>query len=196
MDQQTVIFLGTQGSGKGTQVELLKQFLKTKDGQRETVFFEAGGDLRRFGEEEGYTQKRVDASLKRGELQPDFITLYLMSKLFLEKIHCDEHLIIDGFPRLIPQLLVFETAMQFYEKKPALIFLTISDEEAVSRLMKRGRNDDSAENIRKRLAWTREQVMPTVERIRESPLFRCFEINGERSPEEVHNDILGKLGLQ
>ncbi len=196
MEQQTVIFLGPQGSGKGTQVELFKRFLQEKDPGRNIVHFEAGKALRAFGEEGGHTPALVNASLRRGELQPMFILAHVMARVFIAQSTGNDHFVVDGFPRTSEQLALFDSAMHFYQQThPTLLFINISVEAAVRRLMARGRSDDSESSIRTRLSWTREQVMPTIAQFRKDPEYRFIEINGERTIEEVHRDILNNLQL-
>lgn len=196
MNQLTAIFLGPQGSGKGTQVGLLKDYLAKHDPERPVMHLDMGASLREFGKSGGYTQELVHASLLRGELQPAFLSSYLMAKFFVENLKGDEHLVIDGFPREIVQAEIFDTAMRFYKREPFLLLINISDDEAVARLLKRGRADDTEESIRHRLSWSRAQVMPTVEAYRKNPLYRVMDVDGARPVEEVHQDILRKLGLQ
>ena len=176
------------------QVELLQEFLK-EGGTREVLFLEVGAELRAFGAQEGYTQAQVGASLARGEIQPGFISGYLASKFFIEHLHTDSHLIIDGFPRNEENWMTLLSAMGFYKRNPTLIYLKISDEEAVKRLLLRKRYDDTAEGIQKRLAWSRGQVLPIIEKFRLQPEYRVLEIDGERPVEEIHQDILKQLGL-
>ena len=196
MQPQTIIFLGPQGSGKGTQVELLKTFLKNADPARTIAHLEMGAELRKFAGEGGYTQELTQGILDRGEMVPAFLSSHLMSKFLIGNLKGDEHLFVDGFPREPKQAAIFDTAITFYKRpNPTLLFVNISDNEAVVRLLKRGRHDDTEESIRNRLAWSREQVMPTIENYRANPLYRFVEINGEQTPEQVHADVLKALGL-
>lgn len=196
MDRKTLLFLGPQGSGKGTQVQLLKEALGKRDPNRVIVHFEAGGALRAFSATQGYTQDLVNASLARGELQPLFVTGFVMAQAFISSMKGDEHLIVDGFPRSLEQLSVFDSAMKFYKReKPTLLYVNVSDEECIKRLLKRGRSDDTEESIRNRLSWTRNQVMPTVEWFRKNPEYQVIDVDGERTVEEIHQDILQKLDI-
>ena len=196
MEQQTIIFLGPQGSGKGTQVQLLKDYLTLQDPSRPIIHIDMGAELRKFVSGGGYTQDAVDASLKRGELQPVFLTGYLVAKAFIDGLKGNEHVIVDGFPRTLENLMFFNSGVSFYKRlHPTLLYVNVSDEEAIKRLIKRGRYDDTEDNIRKRLQWTRDQVMPTVEQFRANPDYRCLEINGEQSVEDVQKEIITKLGL-
>ncbi len=193
MEQQTIIFLGPQGSGKGTQVGLLQNFLKQND-SRDVVYLEVGATLREFGAEAGYTQELVGASVKRGELQPGFISGYLASKFLIENLHGNEHLIVDGFPRNEENWMTLVSAFDFYKReRPTVVYINISDEEAVKRLLLRNRSDDTEEGIRKRLAWSHKQAAPIIEHFRSHSSYSVLDIDGERSIEVIHKDIIDKL---
>jgi len=195
VNTQTTIFLGPQGSGKGTQAKLLKEYLERNDSVHSVRYLEMGRSLREFGESGGYTQQLVHESLLRGELQPAFLSSYLMAKFFIEEVKGEEHIVVDGFPRELVQANIFDTAIEFYKRKPVLLYVNVPDEEAVARLLKRGRNDDTEEGIRHRLSWSRVQMMPTIEAYKNNALYRVVEINGAQEREAVHQNILKALSL-
>ncbi|HEX8993640.1 MAG TPA: nucleoside monophosphate kinase, partial [Candidatus Paceibacterota bacterium] len=132
MELQTIVFLGPQGSGKGTQVELLAKFLEQNDPAHPTFHFSVGELLREFGLETGYTEARVHESLLGGNMQPSFISSYLVARFFIRHLEGREHLILDGYPRSPENIVSFDSAMQFYGRvQPTLIYLTLPDEESV-----------------------------------------------------------------
>jgi adenylate kinase len=107
-----------------------------------------------------------------------------------------EHLIIDGFPRTADQVPALDSAFEFFDAKPiTVVCINISDQEAVTRLLKRGRSDDTEESIRTRLQWSREQTMPNIEWFKKQSEYKVLEIDGERTVEEIQKDILAQLGL-
>jgi adenylate kinase family enzyme len=61
-------------------------------------------------------------------------------------------------------------------------------------LLARGRNDDTEEAIRRRLAWTKTDVMPQLELLksRGRPI---HEIDGEPDIDTIHQSILAALKL-
>src|SRR5205085_2657051 len=99
--------------------------------------------------------------MEKGGLLPTFLSVHVFSEQLMHEMKGNEHLIIDGFPRTEDQVPVLDSAMRFYKReKPTIIYINISDEEAVRRLIKRGRSDDTEAGIRQRLAWTREHMEP------------------------------------
>lgn len=195
MNQQTLIFLGPQGSGKGTQVQLLKDFLAKQD-NRHIVYFTAGTALRAFTASEGYTQEKVTPLIASGKLMPTFITTSLFSQRLIGSMTGNEHLILDGFPRTLDQIPDLDTALKFYErKKPTVVYISLSDEAAKERLHKRGRTDDTEEGIEERLRWSHNEAAQVNNWFKNNPDYTFIEINGERSIEEVHQDVLKQLTL-
>ena len=107
MDQQTVIFLGPQGSGKGTQVQLFKKFLQDSDPARTIVHMEMGAALRQFSsvENAGYTQDMVRAAMSLYTTAPnglpggdDLGTMsgwYVLSALGLYPVMGGDDLVVD-----------------------------------------------------------------------------------------------------
>ncbi len=191
----TVIFLGPQGSGKGTQVALLKEFLSKQD-NRSIVYFTAGTALRAFSVGEGYTQERIRPMIIAGKLIPDFITNQLFSSRLIGGIHGDEHIILDGFPRTILQTPDLESALQFYNRQNAVVIqIQLSENVAKERMQGRKREDDTQESIEERLRWSRENAEEIGAWFKAHPTYQFFEINGERTIEEVHADILKALGF-
>ncbi len=187
--------MGLQGSGKGTQLRLLKERL-AKDSERSIVHFDAGASLREFFAAGGYTQEKVKASMSRGEIQPVFLPAFLWASCFITRITGDEHILVDGSPRSLLEGELLDGALKFYGRKtPTVIFLNVSEPVAMERLLKRGRHDDTEEGIRERFRWYREIAMRTVDFYRGRPEYRVLDINGEQTPEEVDADIKKKLGI-
>ena len=195
MEELTVIFLGPQGSGKGTQVALLKEYIAKHD-TRSVVYFTAGTGSRAFAAGEGYTQEKVRPLIAAGKLIPTFITTELFSSRLIGSIHGNEHIILDGFPRTVDQTPTLDTAMKFYERKGVTVLLfTLPDEVARERLHMRGRNDDTEEGIEERLRWSHEEGTQVKEWFKANPFYTYVEIHGEKPVEEVHRDVLAALGL-
>ncbi len=196
MNQLTAVFLGPQGCGKGTQIALLKEFLSTNDAARPVVHFEMGKQLRELASRDGYTPQKVRQVLADGELISYFISSAQFSNYLIDHMHGNEHLIVDGFPRQADQVPALHSAMEFYNREKIFVLcINISDDEAVARLLKRGRHDDTEESIRHRLRWSREETIPNIAWFRTQPLYEVIDVDGERSAEEVQADIRARLGL-
>ncbi len=196
VEQKTIIFLGPQGSGKGTHATMFEADLKRLDPARAVVHFEMGKNLRDLAARDTYTAGLLREVISRGELVPFNISSSVFSSYLIEHMRGDEHLIVDGFPRSETQMDVVDTTMAFYKRvSPTIVHIMISDEEGLKRLLKRGRSDDTEENIRKRLAWTRAEWAKIRARLEANPIYKIVEIDGDKTIDEVHAEILSKLDL-
>ena len=106
MQPQTLVFYGIIGSGKGTQVKNITDFLKTKDGL-ETIYAGTGEGFRKLIESDNYTASIVKDYLSRGELVPDFLASSIVSNILTSSLTRDKNLITDGYPRTLDQSKVF-----------------------------------------------------------------------------------------
>lgn len=195
MNQLTVIFLGPQGSGKGTQVQLLKDHLTKKD-PGSVLYFTAGTNLRSFAVGEGYTQERIRPLISSGKLIPTFLITHLFSARLIGGMHGEEHIILDGFPRTVEQIPDLDSALQFYDRKKVIVLhISLPDEVAKTRMVGRGREDDTDESILERLRWSNNEASLVDEWFKSHPYYTYVDINGEQSIQKVHDDILAALKL-
>lgn len=194
--QITAIFVGPQGSGKGTQAEMLKRYLTENDPTRKTLHFDAGDAIRSFADKGGYTQDIIAGSMKRGDLLPLFVIAHVWSDFFINSYTGTEHVLVDGLPREESQLRLLHSAFKFYKLKPVVIFVNLSEESSVQRLMARGRSDDTPESIRKRLSWYNQNIQPIISWFHNCPDYTFIEVDGEPTVEEIHQDIVRKLHLK
>lgn len=196
MTPQTFIFIGRSGCGKGTQAELLIKYLNEKSADKKVFYMEIGKKFRDYLNEETYTTELSREIYKKGELQPDFLAIHIWSHSIIEDYNGLDHMIVDGIPRSLVQAKVFDTAMSFYNKENVFVInLDVSEDWSKKRLSERGRSDDKEEDeVEKRLAWYKRDVVPAIDFFREHPRYMVLDINGEQSIEEVHNEILNKIG--
>ena len=79
METQTLIFMGPQGSGKGTQVELLTAALKAQ-GDAPVLHLQTGQPFRDMMERGSFTADRVKETINSGALVPDWLTDALVAR--------------------------------------------------------------------------------------------------------------------
>ena len=197
MTPQTIIFVGPQGSGKGTQIKKLDALLKEKDPQRKVVDIQTGRRFRAMAaKEEGYTEQHIAETLNTGILQPLFLSVSLWGDAMREHLTPDCHLLIDGFPRIVPEAVVLESALSFYERKDVVIINLETPEEVVrERMISRARQDDTPESIEARLCWYREETLPVLEYYRKRENTVVHDIDGTDTIDGVFTQITKALGL-
>jgi adenylate kinase len=190
----SVLFFGSQGAGKGTQVKLLMDYLQTQS-DRAVIRLDMGQELRNLRDTGTFSGKLTGEIIDAGLRIYDFMAIYLQTKKLAENFTGEEHVIADGLARGEDQTCAFDDMMtKFYKRDFVVVNLVISDEVAIKRLMARGRNDDTEEAIRTRLAWTKSDVLPQLELLRQRGR-TIIEIDGEPEVETIHQNILAALQL-
>jgi adenylate kinase len=210
-----IIFIGAQGSGKGTQAEILAQRLRLRH--------IASGDLFREAISKG-TPLGVQARayINRGELVPDEITIAMI----LERItqdDCQMGTILDGFPRTIAQAVALDKALAEYGRAiDRVIYLKVSRDTLLQRLSSRficrahqhvynlmsnppkragicdidgselyQREDDRGEAVQKRLDIFFNETIHLLDYYGQQG--KVVEVDGERPINEVSASILQAL---
>ncbi|MDP3989072.1 MAG: nucleoside monophosphate kinase [bacterium] len=198
MELQTLIFMGPSGSGKGTQANLLDQYLRKYDTEHETFKLETGAGFRSFIEGDSYSAQLEKELMKNGVRAPDFLAIHIWSHIMIQYFkHSNQHVLIDGSPRSVPEAMALKTALLFYKlNKPTVLYFNASREWSIARMNERGRNDDDIENINRRLDWYERDVVPAIEIYREDPDVRVIEVDAEQTIEEVQAGIIEKLSLK
>jgi adenylate kinase len=194
MQPLTLLFFGSQGAGKGTQVKMLMDYLRAKS-DHGIIHIDMGQELRALRDTGSYAGKLTGEVIDAGHRMPDFMPIYLQTKKIVENLTGEEHIIADGLARGADQTRGFDDAMQFLKRDNfQIISIELSEESVLKRLLARGRNDDTEEGIRNRLAWTKTEVLPQLELLR-SRGRTIHVIDGEPDVETIHKNILSVLGL-
>jgi adenylate kinase len=151
-----VLIVGPQGAGKGTQATLLAQNLQVPHISTGDIFranATAGTELGALA------KKYMDA----GELVPDEVTS-AMVKARLEESDADGGFLLDGFPRTVPQAEWLGGVLHENDHDlDAVLLLEAPDDVLLERMLARGRADDTAEAISRRLALYHSETTPLLE---------------------------------
>ncbi len=155
-----LVIFGAPGSGKGTQSEILIE--------KYGLDHVSTGDLLRAAiKAETDLGKAAKSYIDAGQLVPDELIIGLIERV-LEERKPKVGLILDGFPRTVPQAEALERLLAKYATGVhAVLDLQVEEAELIDRLLKRGeasgRTDDNLETIQKRLAVYHAQTAPLAE---------------------------------
>jgi adenylate kinase len=207
-----IILIGAQGSGKGTQAEMLTQALG--------IPHVASGDLfRKAFDEKTELGLKAKAYLDRGELVPDEITVAMVLGR-LKEADCAKGVLLDGFPRTIAQAEALDRGLEEMGRQIDLaVYLNVPREELLHRLSGRyicranqhvynintrppkvagvcdldgselyQRPDDTGEAVQKRLDIFYNETIQLLNYY--SGQGKLVEVNGNQSIEQVQAELL------
>lgn len=197
MPPYTIIFIGPQGSGKGTQIERLDAAVRAADPTQRVVTLQTGRLFRGLAQKQvSYTERYVSGTIDTGILQPNFLTVVLWGEVMMSQLDPLSHLLIDGVPRTLAQAHVLDEALRFYKReKVTLINLTAPDEVAKARMQGRARPDDTPAAIAERLATYHKETIPVLDFYRLRPDTTVLDIDATASIEAIHDEIVSGIGL-
>lgn len=197
MPPYTIIFIGPQGSGKGTQIEKLDAAMRAEHPAARVVTLQTGRLFRALAQKQvSYTERYVSETLDEGILQPHFLAVVLWGEVMMSQLDPQAHLLIDGVPRTLDQAHTLEDALQFYKRGPVIVIhLTAPDDVVRVRMQGRARPDDTSEAIEERLRSYHADTVPVLDFYRARPGTTVLDIDGTDTIEGIHGAILKGLGL-
>lgn len=205
-----IVFIGPQGSGKGTQAQKL-----TKYGYKHVSMGQA---LRDRAKKDDDVAKEIKEYIDNGRLVPPRLTRQAAKKVLEE----NDKIIFDGYPRTKPQA----ESLHDFADIDVIVHIDISEQESIHRIQKRRictatgdtyavdritqedrlrcqkaggkitkRKDDTPKKVRKRLRDYHKETEPLLAYYKERGVPIKY-IHGERTPSEVHKEIIQKLGIK
>jgi adenylate kinase len=182
-----IVLIGAQGSGKGTQADLLSEKLG--------IAHVASGDLfRKAIDEQTELGLQAKGYLDRGELVPDELTVAMVLAR-LEAPDCARGVILDGFPRTIAQAQALDAGLSKAGKQiDQALYLEVPREELLARLSGRYicKANQHVYNVN-----TRPPKVPGICDIDGSPLYQRSDDTGEavqRRLDIFFNETIQLLG--
>lgn len=161
-----IVLMGGQGVGKGTFSKMLRA-------RHDYNYIETGAMFRNLP-----SDSEISKLIAAGHLVPDSE----LFKLVASKISDDKDLLIDGFPRTLPQA---QWLVEHYADKfnIHILYLDVPEEIMIARINKRineggGRADDAdAAAVRRRLDTFWEITMPAIDWLRTAPGIRFADVD-------------------
>ena len=214
--RQVLIFLGRSGSGKGTQLALLKKKLSL-------VEIDTGGLLRRFIKQKSYLARKTAAVMDKGDLVPFWLVVNLWLKKFLN-IPISKGVIFEGSPRGLEEAKILDEALNWLGRKNIrVIYLNVSEKEVIRRLSLRRicfrcgreyslefspglkkcplcgdklirRADDYPKAIKNRMLYFQRDIIPVIDYFRKKKMI--LEVKGLGTVKEVHQRIMKCLKVK
>ncbi|MDO8583466.1 MAG: nucleoside monophosphate kinase [bacterium] len=175
-----IILIGIQGAGKSTQGNLLSEKLKIP-------YLSTGHIFREMAKEKTPLGRYIKEIMNAGYLIPDEKTVEIVSE-YLKKPEYKTGYILDGFPRTLEQVKMFENGVD------KVVYLNVPDKEALWRLSYRNgdsREDETLAAIRKRIELFHKLTEPVLDYYRQKGAL--VEIDGEKPIEEIFKEILEKI---
>ena len=190
MRKRAFIFFASPGGGKDTQTTLLRNYFE--DFQIPFLYVGTGEEIRKI-EKTNYTVNLLNKTITEGKLAPDFLAESIVINAMMHGFKKEMNLVLNGFPRNTDQAEKLLEITGFYSIKPSVIFIKVSEEEAIRRIILRpeSRSDDNSESIKNRFEIFNNENVCLINYFKRH--FHLIEIDGNGTPEEIHKKILESL---
>lgn len=203
-----ILIIGPQGSGKGTQANIISKKFNIPHVSTGDAFREMAAKQTPIG-------LKAKTFWEKGNLVPDDITNNLVKER-LRQDDCNKGFILDGYPRTLEQAKELDKNA----KIDKVIELKLSDDEAIKRISSRRtcqkcgevynvvsnppkkkdvcdkcggklvqRDDDTVEKIKKRLETYHNQTKVILEHYKS----KVVSIDGSKGIDDISREIFSKL---
>lgn len=208
---RNIVFLGPQGSGKGTVIGKIKGRYAVPHISTGDMFREALKEGTEFG-------KKAQEYMNRGELVPDDVTVGMVQER-VARDDCVNGFMLDGFPRNLAQA----EALSRITHIDTAVLIEVPEAVSLERLSGRRqcrqcgtifhlkfvppkqvgvcdkcggelyqRDDDKPEAIKERLAIYRSETMPIADHYDKAGVL--VSVDGSGTPDDVVAQVVEKLG--
>jgi adenylate kinase len=189
--RNAIVVLGPPGSGKGTQGKLLASVLGYS-------YLSMGQHLRDYSNKDSKLAANIKETIDSGHIIPDDWIRNIFRDA-VENLPDADGIILDGFPRDLGQVPILEEFLKLHETKSLkVLFLQVNENDLVERIGDRradnsGRADDNPKIISTRFEEYKLKTFPLKKYFEDQGV--VITIDGNYPIEEVHQQILSKLGI-
>ena len=171
-----IVLLGVAGSGKSMQGKLLAD-------EHGYSWISTGEIFRVL-----VTGKRR-LQMLQGKLLSDEEVINMLDKV-LELVDMREEVVLDGFPRTVKQAdWLIEQSKKDRFKLSGIVHLSSSEDVVRTRLMARGRLDDTEKAITRRFDEYKAVTVPIISHFKKVGI-HVYNIDASQTPKAVHDAII------
>lgn len=180
--------MGPSGSGKDTQTDLIEDRFNIRQ-------FSTGDMLRAEAAKDTEKGNKIKKYLEEGKWVPTEITYELLEEKFLNGEIPHDNIMLNGVVRIPNQVEKLDKILaKFGKTLDVVISFTLEEEEAIQRMLGRGRQDDKVENIRSRLKEYDQYFDPIFSAYRDRGILK--EIDAGGTIEGVHKKVVDALNIK
>ena len=177
-----LVIFGRQGAGKGTQCDFLIEHYGA-------IHISTGDMLREAVAEGSELGVKANEYLDVGELVPDELIVQIVRERLGKTDVRTAGFLLDGFPRTVAQAAaLWEVAADDID---VAVNLDVPIDEVKTRMLGRGRDDDTEEAIARRLELYEDQTVPAIEWI--GAKGRLVTVDGVGEPREIAERLIAAV---
>ena len=169
-----ILVFGAQGSGKGTHAKYIADKLGVP-------YIGAGDLFRELEKEKSPKGEKIRELIARGIIIPNELSVPAFRQ-YLKKFDVSDGVVLDGYPRNLDQ------ARNLPIKLDLIVHITLPENVAIRRLMKRKRCDDTPGAIKQRLTLFRKSTKPVYDYFKGEGV-KIVKIDNFPPVEEVQREI-------
>jgi adenylate kinase len=172
-----ILLLGQHGSGKSTQADLLAKALNLP-------VISTGELFRQLREQQSEQAQKIREVMDRGDYVSDIDTISLLENR-LRAPDTQQGFILEGFPRTLNQAKSLREPLDF------VFHLAVPDAESISRMVARGRHDDTQTAMQRRLDQHNAEAVHVLAYYEEKGLLQ--QIDAHRPIEPIFDDLMAHI---
>lgn len=184
--KKDIILFGMPGSGKGTQAQLLKDYMNNQ-----YIHLSTGDVFRALMETPNAIGDLVHDRMQQWLLIDDKVTISLFDAYFFSVIEADKFMLLDWYPRSIPQLNNFLSKSYDNNRDLLGIYLELSQEVAIQRMMSRARDGETLDVIKTRLEKYYKYTHPIMQAYAAQQ--KLISVDASGTVEQMHQNVLQVL---